>query len=47
MRPLDRRLLRYARRAAAWIAVLAALGVVTAACVIAQAQLLASAIAAR
>ncbi len=45
MRPLDRRLLRYARRAAAWIAVLAALGVVTAACVIAQAQLLASAIA--
>jgi ATP-binding cassette subfamily C protein CydCD len=45
MRPLDRRLLRYARRAAAWIAVLAALGAVTAACVIAQAQLLASAIA--
>jgi ATP-binding cassette subfamily C protein CydCD len=45
MRPLDRRLLRYARRAAAWIAVLAALGAVTAGCVIAQAQLLASAIA--
>ena len=45
MRPLDPRLLRYARRAAAWIAVLAALGVLTAACVIAQAQLLASAIA--
>jgi thiol reductant ABC exporter CydD subunit len=45
MRPLDPRLLRYARRAAAWIAVLAALGVLTAGCVIAQAQLLASAIA--
>ena len=45
MRPLDRRLLRYARRAAAPVAVLAALGVLTAACVIAQAQLLASAIA--
>jgi thiol reductant ABC exporter CydD subunit len=45
MRPLDPRLLRYARKAAAWIAVLAALGVVTAACVIAQAQLLAGAIA--
>jgi ATP-binding cassette subfamily C protein CydCD len=45
MRPLDPRLLRYARKAAAWIAVLAALGVVTAACVIGQAQLLAAAIA--
>jgi thiol reductant ABC exporter CydD subunit len=45
MRPLDPRLLRYAKRAAGWIAVLAALGVVTAACVIAQAQLLATAIA--
>ena len=45
MRPLDPRLLRYARKAAAWIAVLAALGVLTAACVIAQAQLLAGAIA--
>jgi ATP-binding cassette subfamily C protein CydCD len=45
MRPLDPRLLRYARRAAAWIAVVAALGVLTAACVIASAQLLASAIA--
>jgi thiol reductant ABC exporter CydD subunit len=45
VRPLDPRLLRYARRAAVWIAVLAALGAVTAACVIAQARLLAGAIA--
>jgi thiol reductant ABC exporter CydD subunit len=45
MRSLDPRLLRYARRAADWIAVLAALGVVTAGCVIGQAQLLAAAIA--
>jgi thiol reductant ABC exporter CydD subunit len=46
MRPLDPRLLRYARRAAAWIAVLAGLGGVTAGLVIIQAQLLATAIAA-
>jgi ATP-binding cassette, subfamily C, bacterial CydCD len=45
MRPLDPRLLRYARRAAVWIAVLAGLGAVTAGLVIIQAQLLATAIA--
>jgi len=45
MRPLDPRLLRYATGAAAWIAVLAALGVLTAALVIVQAQLLATVIA--
>ena len=45
MRPLDPRLLRYARRAAAWIAVLAGLGAVTAGLVIIQAQLLSTAIA--
>ena len=45
MRPLDPRLLRYARRAAVPIAVLAALGAVTAGLVIVQAQLLATAIA--
>jgi ATP-binding cassette subfamily C protein CydCD len=47
MRPLDPRLLRYARRAAVQIAVLAAIGAVTAGLVIAQAQLLATAIAGR
>jgi thiol reductant ABC exporter CydD subunit len=45
MRPLDPRLLRYARRAAASIAVLAVLGALTAGLVIVQAQLLATAIA--
>ena len=45
MRPLDRRLLTYAKRAAWPIAALAALGAITAALVIAQAQLLATAIA--
>jgi thiol reductant ABC exporter CydD subunit len=45
MRPLDPRLLRYARRATVPIAVLAALGAVTAGVVIVQAQLLATAIA--
>ncbi len=45
MRPLDPRLLRYAKGAAAWIGALAALGVLTAALVIAQAQLLATIIA--
>jgi ATP-binding cassette subfamily C protein CydCD len=44
MRPLDPRLLRYARRAAVPIGALAVLGAVTAALVIAQAWLLASAI---
>jgi thiol reductant ABC exporter CydD subunit len=44
VKPLDPRLLRYARRARGWIAVVAGLGVVTAALLIAQAQLLASAI---
>jgi ATP-binding cassette, subfamily C, bacterial CydCD len=47
MRPLDSRLLRYARRAALPIAALAALGVVAAGLVIAQAALLATAIADR
>ncbi len=47
MRPLDPRLLRYARRAAVPIAALAALGVVAAGLVIAQAALLATAIANR
>ena len=47
MRPLDPRLLRYARRAAVPIAVLAALGGITAGLVIVQALLLATAIADR
>jgi thiol reductant ABC exporter CydD subunit len=47
MRPLDPRLLRYARRAAVPITALAALGVVVAGLVIAQAALLATAIASR
>lgn len=45
MRPLDPRLLRYARRAAPWIAALAVLGAVTAGLVIVQAWLLAAVIA--
>jgi thiol reductant ABC exporter CydD subunit len=45
VRPLDPRLLRYARRAAVYIAVLSVLGAVTAGLVIIQAQLLATAIA--
>jgi thiol reductant ABC exporter CydD subunit len=45
VKPLDPRLLTYARRAARYIAVLAVLGAVTAALVIVQAQLLATAIA--
>ena len=44
MKPLDPRLLRYARRARAWITVVAGLGVATAVALIAQAQLLATAI---
>jgi thiol reductant ABC exporter CydD subunit len=47
MRPLDPRLLRYARRAALPIAVLAALGAITAGLIIVQAALLATAIADR
>jgi ATP-binding cassette subfamily C protein CydCD len=47
MRPLDHRLLRYARRAAVHIAVLAVLGAITAGLVIAEAALLATAIADR
>lgn len=47
MRPLDPRLLRYARRAAVPIGALAALGVTTAGLVIVQALLLATAIAER
>ena len=45
MKPLDPRMLRYARRARAWIAVVAGLGAATAILLIVQAQLLASAIA--
>ena len=44
MKPLDPRLLRYARRARTWIAVVAGLGAATAILLIVQAQLLASAI---
>ena len=47
MRPLDPRLLRYARRSAVHIAVLAVLGAITAGLVIAQAELLATAVADR
>lgn len=45
MKPLDPRLLRYARGARAWIAVVAGLGTATAVLLIGQAQLLATAIA--
>ncbi len=45
MKPLDPRLLRYARQTAVYIAVLAALGAAAAGLVIAQAQLLSGAIA--
>ena len=45
MRPLDPRLLRYARAAAGYLAVCTALGVVVAVCVVAQARLLADALA--
>jgi ATP-binding cassette, subfamily C, bacterial CydCD len=44
VKPLDPRLLRYARRARAWITVVAGLGVATAVALIAAAQLLATAI---